>query len=295
MTEYLTLEEAAVYLGLTGTSCLTNCIKSGELVGIRKGKQLTIARKELDRWKSERRLFTLDIRDYMKCLRFALDSLYKYCPLSSTSCNTTAGSARIVDNFTSQRLGEVAFQRFMEKQFKTFVKFNFEFRDIVTSQDITEVALPGNRLRVYNPPKLKLSIETAKVNRWQLAIPQAEIEDQEHRSDAYVMVRIGLPPDHLFRILSRAVDTYLGIVREEAIFPRLEHLEADLGITAEEVPIPQFEPVWAEVMGYAWRSDLLKAELSAGADKPKALPSYFLPTGSLRRSDAEWQRLIERL
>ena len=110
------------------------------------------------------------------------------------------------------------------------------------------------------------------------------------------MVRVELPPDHLFRVLGESSRSRLGIRREEATLPRFEYLEADSGIvTEEEVLIPQLESIQAEIVGYAWLSGLLEAGVQPGIPAQELQPGYYLPTGNLRRGDLEWRKLIELL
>jgi hypothetical protein len=113
--------------------------------------------------------------------------------------------------------------------------------------------------------------------------------------DVYVIVRVELPPDHLFRVLGESSRLRLGIRREEATIPRFEYLEADFGIAAEEVLIPQLEPIQVEIVGYTWLSELLEAGVQPGIPAQELQPGYYLSTGNLRRGDLEWRKLIELL
>jgi len=243
MTRWLTVEEARDYLELPSVTYLDNYVEAGELAETRRGDSVVFSQEELDRWRSERNLFALDMRDYTKCLHFAVGSLYKYCSVAGCATSNSSELAKVVDSFMLQKLGETAFQKFMDKNFKIFIKFEFEFHEEVVSQEVTEIALPGKWLRVYNPPeKLRLTVKTIEMGNSRLVIPESEVEHRRHHHliDVYVMVRVELPPDHLFRVLGESSRSRLGIRREEATLPRFEYLEADSGIAAEEeVLIPQ--------------------------------------------------------
>ena len=76
-------------------------------------------------------LFALDMRDYMKCLHFAVGSLYKYCSVAGCATSNSSELAKVVDSFMLQKLGETAFQKFMDKNFKIFIKFEFEFHETI--------------------------------------------------------------------------------------------------------------------------------------------------------------------
>ena len=254
MTQWLTVEEARAYLELPSATYLNSYIEAGELTETRRGDSVVFSQEELDRWRSERNLFALDMRDYNKCLHFAVGSLYKYCSVAGCATSNSSELAKVVDSFMLQKLGETAFQKFMDKNFKVFIKFEFEFHEEVVSQEVTEIALPGKWLSVYNPPeRLRLTVKTIEAGNSRLVVPESEVEHRRHHHliDVYVMVRVDLPPDHLFRVLGESSRLRLGIRREEATLPRFEYLEADFGIATEEVLIPQLESIQVEIVGYA--------------------------------------------
>ncbi len=298
MTRWLTVEEARDYLELPSVTYLDNYVEAGELAETRRGDSVVFSQEELDRWRSERNLFALDMRDYMKCLHFAVGSLYKYCSVAGCATSNSSELAKVVDSFMLQKLGETAFQKFMDKNFKIFIKFEFEFHEEVVSQEVTEIALPGKWFSVYNPPeRLRLTVKTIEMGNSRLIVPEPEVEHRRHHHliDVYVMVRVELPSDHLFRVLGESSRLRLGIRREETNLPRFEYLEADSGIATEEVLIPQLESIQAEIVGYTWLSELLEAGVQPGIPAQELQPSYYLPTGNLRRGDLEWRKLIELL
>jgi len=298
MTRWLTVEEARDYLELTSTAYLKNYVEAGELAETRRGDSVVFSQEELDRWRSERNLFALDMRDYTKCLHFAVGSLYKYCSVAGCATSNSSELAGVVDSFMLQKLGETAFQKFMDKHFKVFIKFEFEFQKEAVSQEVTGIALPGKWLSVYNPPeKLRLTVKTIEMGNSRLVIPESEVEHRRHHHliDVYVMVRVELPPDHLFRVLGESSCSMLGIRREETTLSRSDYLEADSGIVTEEVLIPRLESIQAEIVGYAWLSELLEAGVQPGIPAQELQPGYYLPTGNLRRGDLEWRKLIELL
>ena len=298
MTQWLSVEEACTYLELPSATYLNNYVAAGELAETRRGDSAVFSQEELDRWRSERNLFALDMRDYMKCLHFAVGSLYKYCSVAGCASSNSSELAKVVDSFMLQKLGETAFQKFMDKNFKIFIKFEFEFHEEVISQEVTEIALPGKWFSVYNPPeRLRLTVKTIEAGNSRLVVPEPEVEYRRHHHliDVYVVVRVELPPDHLFRVLGESSRLRRGIRREETNLPRFEYLEADFGIAAEEVLIPQLESIQAEIVGYTWLSELLEAGVQPGIPAQELQPGYYLPTGNLRRGDLEWRKLIELL
>lgn len=296
MTKWLTEEEARAYLDLPDTDYLNKYAKAGELAERRSGDSVMFSKEELDRWRKDRNLLTLDMRDYMKCLHFAVGSLYKYCSVAGCATSNSSNLAKVVDSFMLQKLSETAFQRFMDKKYKVFIKFEFEFQEEAMGQEVTAIALPGKWLRVYNPPqKLRLSVKPIDIGDPWLVVSEYEVERRRYHSliDVYVVVRIELPPDHLFRVLGESAQSKLGLGREAPTLSHFDYLEADTGILSGEVMIPELEAVRAEIVGYAWLSDLLEAGVQPSIWAQKMQPGYYLPTGKLRRGDSEWKKLIE--
>lgn len=296
MKRWLSAEEARKYLDLPSTIYLDNYAKGGELVVKRSGGEVTFSRDELDRWKKERRIFPLDKRDYTKCLHYAIGSLYKYCSIFGCATRNSAELAKVVDSFMVHKLGEAAFQKFMDEKFKVIIKFDVEFHEAVVSQEIAEIALPGKWFRVYNPPeKIGLSVKAIEMRESWLIVPEHEVENRRHHPliDVYVVVRVGLPSDHLFRVLGEITQSRLGVKLEETTLSHFNYLEADIGILSDEIMIPQLEDVQAQIVGYAWLSELLDAGVQPGVPDHKVQPGYYLPTGKLRRGDVEWEKLIE--
>jgi hypothetical protein len=151
---------------------------------------------------------------------------------------------------------------------------------------------------VYNPPeKLGLTVKTVEMGDSWLFVAESEVEDRRNHPliDVYVLVRVGLPSDHMFRVLGNILPSKLGMRGEEPTLSHFEHFEADFGIVSEEITIPQLEAVQAEIVGYAWLSELLEAGVQPGVPEHGLQPGYYLPAGNLRKGDTEWKKLIDLL
>ena len=272
--EQYTFAKASEYLGLP-KKFLENYAKiGGELVFAKKGRAYVIDQEELDRWTALRnyRTVSLEIEDYIQCLEFALRSFYAYTSTSDFGTATQRGAGKFVDNFTSGKLGEIAVRKFLKDKTGIDIKLDFALRDAVVGQDITEVSKPRRGPRVYNPPRLRVSIKTTKLKNVWLIVPQSELDDPARASDIYVLARVELSLDHAFRFL-----------KGHALLENITDI------------IPEFEPLAAEVVGFVWKDELSAKDPVSEIPGQAIKPSYILPSGELRCSDDEWKDFVSRL
>ena len=120
-------------------------------------------------------------------------------------------------------------------------------------------------LFVYSKPKsayLVLSLE--------------EVELPRRKSDVYVFTRVNLPDDHLLRI---SVKEIKELVRDQKHYKTYEKL------------IPGFEPISAEIAGFAYKKDLEKVSEIPGQEFDGK--RYVKKSGELRRDIQEWRRVFE--
>ena len=167
------------------------------------------------------------------------------------------------------KLGELAFRKFLHDRFGIEARVSFEVEKELPGQDIFEAA--------GRTPKIKVSIKTTKIQNFNLWVNEEEID----LSDAYVLCRVDLPSDHLFRVLRE--HEKLSAIRE--IIPELSEVEA-------------------EVVGFAWRNEL-KAKGATmemvGADgevvQELRRPQYVMLSGEPRKSRyrvPEWKVQVYR-
>lgn len=276
----LSFNEAAKRLGISRRELERYVIAGEEIPYIReqRGKvhRYFIEEHALQEWRSQRdsRLVRIDEAGYFKCLKFGLASYYGGHPRSDFGTTRRRSAGKFVDDFTRGKLGEVALRRFLKREFGITIGLDFDpTRGAVVGQDIVDVRRPPRN--VVNPPRLRVAVKTTKrTNAW-LLVPENEVELDDRRSDIYVLVRVDLYGDHLFR----------GIRTHEAL----------AGLAAR---IPKFDPIEAEVAGFAWRSDLKHAgtlEQLPVSGQQLAHPNYALKTGQLRRSPQEWDPVVAGL
>lgn len=256
---------------------LKNYFKVGlELPEYRFGNRKLLNTKEFELWceQKEWRSVKINLDDYLKCLDFAIRSFYSYSSTSDFGTTTQRDAGKFVSNFTSGKLGEIAVRKFLKKRFDVDISLDFEIRDAIVGQDITEVAMPRRGPRVFNPPRIKIAIKTTKMKNVWLIVPENEVSDSVRQSDYYILARVGLHLNHFIRIL-----------REHSALNELKDI------------IPEFSPISAEVAGYAGINTL-------GSNPPvKMLPnpkqaiglSYIINSGGLKKSVDDWINIISSI
>jgi len=277
MEKFMSIKEAAKHLGMPEKH-LSNFIKiGGEIPVLKIGRRICVSQKKLEIWFKARRdrILSLDKDDYLKCLEFALKSFYAYKSTADFGTVTQRGAGKFVDDFVIGKLGEIAFAKFLKAKFDIDVKLDFSVRGEVVGQDIAEISRPRRGPRVFNPPNIRIAVKATKGKNVWLMVPKVELEDPARYSDAYVFVRVDLQLNHVFRFL-----------RDQEVLKSLKD------------EIPAFEPIVAEVAGFAWKEDLSKTravtELPSPRQKLKK-PNYVMRSGDLRKSSSEWQEFVEKL
>jgi hypothetical protein len=252
-------------------------VKAGhELSEYRVGRRKMIIKEEIDQWKVKRdkRIIELGRSDYLICLEFALRSFYAYRSTTDFGTPTQRDAGKFVSNFVSGKLGEIAVQKFLYETFKMDIKLDFDIRDAVVGQDITEIAKPRKGPKVYNPPRIRISIKTTKFKNIWLVVPANELDDKIRSSDIYILTRVDLPLDHFFRLL-----------KEHSALSNLDTI------------IPNFSAISSEVVGFVTKAELSSKSAVTQLPKPKQDIglSYIWRSGEVIKSTAEWNALISKL
>lgn len=273
---HYTKEQASDLIGIP-PKYLENYIKVGkELSFVRVGRRNMIAAAELEAWQAQRNfgLVTLDKADYIVCLEFAIRSFYSYRSTADFGTSTQRDAGKFISNFVIGKLGEIAVQKFLKRNFDIEIQLDFAIREAVVGQDITEIARPRRGGRVFNPLRKRVAVKTSKMKNVWLIVPEKEVTDAERTSDIYIFSRVGLYLDHLIRLL-----------RDDDALQNISEI------------IPPFENIPAEVCGFIEKAPFIEN------DPVTMLPiqnqaiglSYIKNTGELKRSSAEWVEMLNTL
>lgn len=274
--EYFYYDEAAQYLGIPRKH-LENYVRMGhEINRTRVGRRLLFPREELDLWRARkefRRVEPMSWDEYVRCFKFGVDSWYLYGSTSNYGGPVLRDAGKWVYNFTEGKLGEIALQKFLKRHFNINVVLDFTIRpEIVVGQDITEVIRQVRSSRIANPPRLRASVKATKLKNAWIAVKPNELESPSRTSEVYILSRIGLPLDHIFTAFR----------------------DHDL-LDGYQDRVPEFQPIEAEVVGFAWKDDLEARGVWEKIPSTGMENRYAMRSGELHTSVNEWRDLIDKL
>jgi len=227
---------------------------------------------------------TLTPNDYWECFVFALKMWY--VGKKAKQDWRRAGERDIGDYLNDHiegKLGEIAFAKFLKEYHGIDVEVDLEIKPgihAINSSDIKAVTIGG----VKRSPRIKIDVKTTSLKSKYLLIDAKEFRTRVY--DAYVLVMLNLPKDHLLRFLINRIEIPEDLKKH---IESLEHIEATIA-------------------GFAYRNDveekgkLYKAgDWLPDPDKPNRklvqlkADSYALSINKLRSSEGDWRELVYKL
>lgn len=250
---------------------------SKEIQGEKIGSRWYFDKTKLSEWKKlkEERTIHLTMSEYETCFEFAIKMVYGGLSLNGIRGQRTEVQA--ADDVILGILAEHAIKNLLEKKFQTKIKLDEEVHpEHITPQDFDQIEKNGK----FRTPKLGVGIKASKMKNAYLVLGANEVEFPERRSDVYVFARVGLPSDHLFRILRE--HSFFGKVRKffetNDKFKKIEKLENI--------------PIW--ICGFSYINELEKVTAIPGQEFSNG-HRYVKSVGKLHNSDKDWVNLINKL
>ncbi|MBS3089174.1 helix-turn-helix domain-containing protein [Candidatus Pacearchaeota archaeon] len=281
MPETLSSKEAIEYLGIEKKEFENYFKSSGEIKGEKVGARFQFNKSDLNKWKvlKENRTVLLSLSEYEKCFEFAIKMAYSTRASHGTGIRGVRSEMQRADDFILGILAERGVQKFLKEKFGKEIKLDLEVhQDRITPQDFDGIIENGK----VRPTKIDVAIKSSKwKNCWNIIAP-IEYEKEGRKSDVYIFVRVGLPSDHLFRILKE--HSFFKNVKEF-----LEHSDSFRKIlTLKEIPI------W--VTGFSFHSEFEKVNEIPG-QKFDGNPDYryVKSVAKMHNSDEDWKDLIKRI
>lgn len=273
---YVSFTGAAKLIGIP-EKWLTNYFKIGKEVDTQRiGRRILIDKNTLLMWKEQRdlRCVKLTREHYIRCLEFAIKSFYHYSSSSDFGTAQQRDAGKFITNFVIGKLGEIAVSVFLKREFDVDVKLDFEIRESVVGQDITEIAKPRRGGRVYNPPAKRIAVKTSKMKNIWLLVSEQEVKDPARKSDVYIFSRVDLFLNHFIRFI-----------------------KGHEALASVNEMIPSFIEMNAEVCGFVTHEQLMEKPPVKMLPQPKQeiQSSYIIKTGELKKSKNEWQNMIDEL
>lgn len=279
--EKLNSREACEYLGI-GKKEFENFFKnSNEIPAIKERGRWKFKKIDLNEWKElkKNRTVYLNIPEYEKCFEFAIKMAYSSRQSHGTGIRGVRSEVQMADDFILGILAEQGVQKFLKNKFGIEIKLDMEVHPThITPQDFDGIKDSGK----IRPVKIGVAVKSSKwKNCWNI-IPPIEYENQDRKSDVYIFVRVGLPSDHLFRIL-----------REHSFFKNVkDFLENSDGF--REIKKLKEIPIW--ITGFSYHGEFEKAtEIPGQSFSGNINYRYVKRVGEMHNSDIDWKNLIKRL
>ena len=234
-------------------------------------------KEDLDQFKimKKQRTVNLKLREYEKCFEFAIKMVYGGLSLHGIRGKRTEVQA--ADDVILGILAEHAIKIFLLNKFNVKIKLDEAVHpEEITPQDFDFINVNGK----FRRPNLGIGIKASKTKNAFLVLGANEVELKNRKSDVYIFARVGLPSDHLFRILRD--HSLFGTVRrffeENKGFKKIKEL-GDI-------------PVW--ICGFTHANQLEKVTKIPGQEFSNGY-RYVRSVKKMNNSDENWKSLIKQL
>jgi len=270
-------KEAIKFLGITEKDFKNYHESSGEIQGEKVKGHWYFNKDNLISWKNlkESRTINLSIKEYEICFEFAIKMVYGGLSLNGIRGQRTEVQA--ADDVILGILAEHAIKNLLSQKFSTEIKLDESVHpEEITPQDFDQIRDGKN----FRKPKLGVGVKASKMKNAFLVLGANEVELAERKSDVYIFARVGLPSDHLFRIL-----------REHSFFGRVrQFFEENSGF--KKIDILDKIPVW--ICGFAYVDELEQVTEIPGQEFSNG-HRYVKSVGKLHNTDKDWLKLISKL
>lgn len=281
MTELISKKDAIELLKIEDKEFENYFRSSGELKGQKIGTRWYFDKQQLMDWKNlkESRTVILSLEEYEKCFEFAIKMAYGNNNSHGTGIRGVRSEVQKADDFILGILAEMGVQKLLKDKFNITIKLDTEAHpDHITPQDFDGIIENG----MTRNTKITVAVKSSKMKSCYNIIPPIEYENPNRKSDIYIFVRVGIPSDHLFRIL-----------RNHSFFKKVcEFLENNNNY--KKIKELREIPVW--VCGYSYHNELEKVTEIPGQQFNKENPfRYVKSVANMHNTDKDWKELISKL
>ena len=278
MESTLSRKEAIQYLKIPEKHFDNYFKSSQEISAFKKKNRWYFKKAELDRWKNIRteRSVRLSLKEYEQCFEFAIKMAYSSKASHGTGIRGTRSEVQVADDFILGILAEHGLKKFLKKKYNALIQLDTVVHpDHITPQDVDKVKEKG----AWRDPKICVAVKSSKTKSCYNIIPPIEYENDNRKSDVYIFVRVGLPSDHLFRIL-----------REHSFFKNVKNF---LKLDPRFRKIEELNEIMIWICGFNYHSEL---------DKVKKIPGqefdgyrYVKSVKNMGNSKSDWEKFIKKL
>jgi hypothetical protein len=275
--EELTKKEAIEFLNISKKDFENYFSCSKEIEGYKKGARWFFSKEKINCWNNlkKERTIELTMTEYETCFEFAIKMVYGGLSLNGIRGQRTEVQA--ADDVILGILAEHAIKNFLSRKFLKEIKLDESVHPKeITPQDFDLIEDGG----VFRTPKLGVGVKASKMKSAFLVLGSNEVELTERRSDVYIFARVGLPGDHLFRIL-----------RDHSFFGKVRKF-FDENESFKKIGILEKIPVW--ICGFVYADELDKVTEIPGQQFSKGY-RYVKSVSKLHNFDDDWRELLNRL
>ncbi len=279
--EILNSREAKEYLGIKKKEFENYFKSSKEIPAFKQGNRWKFKKSDLKNWKNlkKERIVNLSLVEYEKCFEFAIKMAYSGNAKHGTGIRGVRSEVQMADDFILGILAEHGVKKFLEDKFGVKIKLDMDVHPThITPQDFDGIITNEGTRSV----KIGVAVKSSKWKSCFNIIPPIEYEDSRRNSDVYIFVRVGLPSDHLFRIL-----------REHSFFKTVKDSLED---SDEFKKIKELDkiPIW--ITGFSYIDELDKVTSIPGLEFG-GNPSYryVKSVRDMHNSDNDWKEFIKKL
>ncbi|MFA6159783.1 MAG: hypothetical protein WC678_01690 [Parcubacteria group bacterium] len=277
MGDKLSKKDAILFLGIPKNNFENYSNASEEIIGEKIRNRWYFDKNYLEEWNKLKKERTIELKvdEYEKCFEFAIKMVYGGLSLNGIRGQRTEVQA--ADDVILGILAEHAIKNFLLQKFSKKIKLDESVHpEEITPQDF-DLIEDDKGFRI---PKLGVGVKASKMKSAFLVLGSNEVELAGRKSDVYIFARVGLPSDHLFRILRD--HSFFGKVRkfldENKNFKKINKLEKI--------------PVW--ICGFIYANELEKVTEIPGQKFDKG-HRYVKSVGKLYNSDSDWNKLLSKL
>lgn len=251
---------------------------SGEIKSSKRNNRWQFAKSDLDNWNTIRKNRTIDlsIKEYEECFEFAIKMAYSTRASTGTGIRGVRSEVQMADDFILGILAEIGIRKFLASKFACDIKLDLNIHQgKITAQDFDGILEKGK----YRTCRIGVAVKSSKLKSCFNVIDPLEYENDARKSDIYIFIRVGLPSDHLFRILRNHsfFSTVRKFLEHQPTFRKIEKLN-DI-------------PIW--ICGYNHFKEFKKATEIPGLKFNGY--RFIVSTADMHNSDNEWKDLISKL
>jgi hypothetical protein len=279
--EVLNSRNALEYLGISKKEFENYFKNSKEIPAFKVRNRWMFNKSDLDSWNDlkAKRTVNLSLSEYQKCFEFAIKMAYSGHASHGTGIRGARSEVQMADDFILGILAEHGVQKFLKDKFEVGIKLDMEVhQDHITPQDFDGIAENGEEREV----RIGVAVKSSKWKSCFNIIPPIEYENEIRKSDVYIFVRVGLPSDHLFRIL-----------REHSFFKNVKDFLENSDEFKKIRELGEI-PIW--IVGFSYHGELDKVtEIPGQRFSGNPDHRYVKSVGEMHNSVEDWREFLDKL